>query len=127
MIHSKQQQQQQQQSDKTRENLELWGFHYPARLGEAESDPVITCQRCQIARLRTPRARATEADQDPHLRLPGRVHAGPLRAPQPRAWETARGRPSKTCKCAKKNVLGTYLVQLYRGESVNYLVLLIRR
>ena len=31
----------------------------------AESDPVITCQ---IARLRTPRARVTEPGQDPHLR-----------------------------------------------------------
>ena len=35
----------QQQQSKT---LKLWGFHCFARLGEAECDPVITCQRATL-------------------------------------------------------------------------------
>ena len=61
--------------------------------GSAESNPVNTCQ---ILRLGTPRARATEPARDPSLRLG--VQAGPLRALQPRAREKTHVRRRKACK-----------------------------
>ena len=67
--------------------------------GWSETDPVVTCH---FSRLRTPRARATDLGQDPHLHRS--VHAGRLRAPHPRARETPRGRKSKKCLRAKKSI-----------------------
>ena len=54
-------------------------------------------------RLWTPRARAADVGQGPHLR-PG-VPAGSLRATEPRAREKARGRKRKKCRWAKKTHL----------------------
>ena len=48
----------------------------------------------------TPRARATGVGQGPHLRRG--VPAGSLRAMEPIARETTRGRKRKKCRCAKK-------------------------
>ena len=52
-------------------------------------------------RLWTPRARATDIGQGPHLRRG--VPAGSLRATEPRARGKTRGRKRKKCRCAKKS------------------------
>ena len=44
--------------------------------------------------------RATDLGQGPHLHRS--VHAGLLRAPQPRPREKTHGRKSKKCHCTKK-------------------------
>ena len=51
-------------------------------------------------RLWTPRARATDLGQGPHLSRG--VRAGSLRASEPRAREKTRGRKKKKCRCAQK-------------------------
>ena len=51
-------------------------------------------------RHQTPRARATDVGQGPHLR-PG-VPAGSLRATEPEAREKTRGRKTKKCRSASK-------------------------
>ena len=55
-------------------------------------------------RLWTPRARATDLGQGPHLRRG--VRAGSLCAPEPRAREKTRGRKRKSAesRCAKKHI-----------------------
>ena len=45
---------------------------------------------CQFSRLWTPRVRATDLDQGPHLRRG--VRAGSLRASEPRTRDKTRGR-----------------------------------
>ena len=72
--------------------------------GSAESDPVIprwlwlSGKRSQIARLQTPRERATETGREPHCTV--MYTRPPLRAPQPRTRQTTRGQPGRACKCA---------------------------
>ena len=94
----------------------IYGFFAPL-LGSssAESGPVITCQ---ISRLGTPRARATEPDRDPHLRRG--VQAGLLRAPQPRAREKTSCRKSNLCITPKKSIsyLHIYNISLWCDRRI---------
>ena len=87
------------------ENHEFWGVSMDlVGSSSAESDLAITWQ---IARLRTPRARATEPDRGPNLRLA--YARSPLRAPQPREREKTRGR-RRGFQCAKKKCLSFFSV-----------------
>ena len=77
-------------------------------------------------RLWTPRARATDLGQGPHLRY--NVRASSLRAPEPRAREKTHDRKGKKCRCANKtnvyltsNIPGTrYQVLLHRSKAALY-------
>ena len=79
----------------------------------AESNPVITYQ---ILRLWTPRARATEPARDRNLCR--RVHASPLRTPQPRARRTTHGCRRKACQCPNQN---TFIVILLYYPNDHYI------
>ena len=61
-------------------------------------------------RLWTPRARATDVGQGPHLRRG--VPAGSLRAMEPRAREKPRDQKRKKCRCALK----THLCKVIQGS-----------
>ena len=81
------------------------GFHGRGWPWFGESDPV---KKSQLARLRTPRASATEPGWGQHLRRV--VPAAPLRAPQPRAREKTRGRKRRACQCAKNCISCIYML-----------------
>ena len=74
----------------------------------SECLPVVTLQ---FSRLKTPRTRTTDLGQGPHLHCS--IHAGLLRAPQPRARAKSRRRERKKCRCAKK-------VNLVHGNIQQY-------
>ena len=70
---------------------------------------------CEFSRPWTPRPRATDVGQGPHLHHS--VHASLLRAPQPRARKKTRGRKSKSADVQENFICEGYFISFVDSNT----------